>query len=215
MAKIKAVLFDMDGLMVDSEPVHFQAYKKVFNKYGKDFTEETFKGYIGTSDVDCSKDMVVRFNLPIAAETLLTQKRQEFKRLIKNQLVTQPGLNELLTNLSENNYKIAIGSSSTLADIKIIINGINISSYIDAYASAEEVEHGKPSPDVYLLAAKKLRVEPLECLVLEDAPKGVQAGKSAGMKVFAIPSGYTKGQDFSLADKVLNSLSEVFELINP
>lgn len=214
MSKIKAVLFDMDGLMVDTEPVHFKAYKRVFNKYGKDFTEENFKLYLGTSDVDCCKDMVVRFNLSISAEELLAEKRQVFRELIKTQLVSQPGLNELLTALSENNYKIAIASSSSLEDIKAIIKGINISSMLDDFASAQEVEHGKPSPDVYLLAAKKLGVGSNECLVLEDAPVGVQAGKAAGMKVFAVPSQYTKDGDFSLADKVLNSLSEVFELIN-
>lgn len=215
MGKIKAVLFDMDGLMIDSEPLHFLAYQKVFSKYGKNFTvEENTKRYIGISDVDCAKDMVVRFNLPIPAEQLLEEKRQVYKEIIKNQLVAQPGLSKLLTSLLKNDYKIAIASSSTLEDIKAVIKGLNISSQIDEYASSEEVKNGKPAPDVYLLAAKKLKVKPSDCLVLEDTPRGAQAGKSAGMKVFAIPSQYTKDWDFSLADKVLNSLSEVFGLIN-
>ncbi len=216
MKKIKAVLFDMDGLMIDSESLHFQAFSQILKKFGKIFTEEeNIKIYIGTSDADCAKDMVFRFNLPISAARLLRKKRDIFRQLLKNQLIVQPGLFELLKELSENSYEIAIGSSSTLETIKTVIDKLKISSLIDAYASAEEVKRAKPAPDIYLLAAKKLGVKPEECLVLEDAPKGVEAGKLAGMHVFVVPSRETKGQDFALADKVLNSLSEVFELINP
>ncbi len=215
MNNIKAVLFDMDGLMVDTEPLHLQAYNIVLRKYGKHLTEkEVVRRYIGTADIDGSRDMVVRFQLPISAEELVNAKQVKAKQLLKNNIVVQLGLMELLTDLKKAGYKIAIASSSQLETIEIIVDGLKITSLIDALSSAEEVKRGKPAPDVYLLAAKKLGVDPSECLVLEDAPKGVQAGKAAGMKVFAIPSEYTKGQDFSLADKVLNSLSEVSEFIN-
>ncbi len=210
MKKIKAVLFDMDGLMVDTEPVHLKAFNLVFKTYSKYLTEEeNAKRYISIPDIDGAKDMVVRFNLPISAEELVQAKQEKIKQLLKNNVVAQPGLRELLVNLKKDGYKIAIASSSQLETIKIIIDGLKIGSLIDAIASAEEVEHGKPAPDVYLLAAEKLGVSPDACLVLEDAPKGVEAGKAAGMKVFAIPSQYTKGQDFSHADKLLNSLNEV------
>lgn len=211
MAKIKAVLFDMDGLMIDSEPLHLQAFNSVLEKYGKHLTEEeNTKRYIGTPDVDGARDMVIRFNLPISAEELVLAKREKTKQLLRNNIVAQLGLMELLTELKKGGYKIAIASSSQLETIEIIVDELKVTSLIDASSSTGEVKRGKPAPDVYLLAAKKLGVEPLECLVLEDAPKGVQAGKAAGMKVFAIPSEYTKGEDFSLADKVLNSLDEVY-----
>lgn len=216
MGKIKAVLFDMDGLMVDTEPLHLQAFNSVLGKYGKHVTEEeNTQRYIGTPDIDEARDMVVRFSLPISAGELVLAKQAKTKELLRNSIVVLPGLMELLENLKEGGYKIAIASSSQLETIEIIVDGLKISSLIDALASAEEVEHGKPAPDVYLLAAKKLGVKPEECLVLEDAPKGVQAGKRAGMTVFAIPSEYTKGEDFSQADKVLSSLDEVLKIINP
>ena len=215
MEKIKAVLFDMDGLMINSEPFSFEAFTTVFRKYGKQLSEEDYvRRYVGISEAEESKDMVVRFNLPISAEELIQAKRILYKQFLKDNVITQPGLMELLEKLHQHSYKIAIGSSSTLKNIKAVINRIIISSLINTYASAEEVEYGKPAPDVYLLAAKKLGVNPTDCLVLEDAPKGVQAAKAAGMICFAIPSKETKGLDFSQADKVLNSLSEVFELIN-
>lgn len=214
MKNIKAVLFDMDGLMIDSEPLHLQAVNSVLAKYGKHLTEEeNTKRYIGIPDVDGAKDMVVRFHLPISAEEFVLAKQVKTKQLLRNNIVAQPGLIDLMTNLHKNGYKIAIASSSKLETIEIVIEGFRIGSLIDALASADEVKNGKPAPDVYLLAAKKLGVKPEQCLVLEDAPKGVEAGKRAGMLIFAIPSNETRGGDFSLADKVLNSLSEVFSLL--
>lgn len=215
MKPIKAVLFDMDGLMIDSEPLHLMAFNRILDKYGKNLTEEeNTKRYIGVSDIDAAKDMVVRFDLPISAKRLTKDKQEEYRKLFRTQLVAQPSLIELLNDLKKNSYKTAIASSSTLEEIRMVVEGLKMSSLIDMICSAEEVENGKPAPDVYLLAAKRLNVDSSECLVLEDTPKGVQAGKAAGMNIFAVPSQYTKGQDFRLADKVLNNLSEVFSLIN-
>ncbi len=215
MAKIKAVLFDMDGLMIDSEPLHLQAFNKVFEKFGKHLSgEENSKRYVGIADVGVVEDMVNRFNLPISAHELLVEKQNAYKDILKNGLVTQPGLIDLLTKLHSSGYKIAIGSGSYRVQIEIVIEGLNISSFIDQYMAIDDVKAGKPAPDIYLLAAKKLAVDPAECLVLEDAPSGVSAAKAAGMICFAIPSKETKGLDFSFADKVLGSLSEVFDLLS-
>ncbi len=215
MGKIKAVLFDMDGLMIDSEPLSLQAFNMVFRKYGKYLTEdESNKRYVGISDKDASQDMIKRFDLPMSAEELVLAKKDAYQQILKtHQIISQVGLFEILTNLHSSGYKIGIASGSSLKEIEIVINGLQISQLVDIYCSADEVENGKPAPDVYLLAAKKLGVSPADCLVLEDAPKGVQAAKSAGMICFAIPSNETKGLDFSQADKVLNSLAEVFNLL--
>lgn len=214
MTQIQAVLFDMDGLMVDTEPLHLQAFNFALKKFGKHLTEEeNTKRYIGTPDIDGAKDMVVRFNLPISVSEFLKVKQDKSRELLSGHLIPESGLIELLNDLKENGYKVAIASSSALENIKAIVKNLGVGDLIDQLASAEEVKQGKPAPDVYLLAAEKLGVKPEECLVLEDAPKGVQSGKAAGMKVFAVPSQYTKGQDFSQADKVLSSLSEVFDLM--
>lgn len=216
MRKIKAVLFDMDGLMVDSEPLHLLAFNEVFKRYGKHLSEEDNKRfYLGRTDEESVGNMVERFGLPISPNELSLKKFEAYQQIIETHIVPQPGLLKLLDNLHQSGYKIAVVSNSVLESIKKVIEIFKIGSLINIYASGEEVEHGKPAPDVYLLAAKKLMIGPSECLVLEDSPLGVQAGKNAGMKVFAIPSQYTKDEDFSLADQVLNSLDEVFELINP
>ena len=97
-----------------------------------------------------------------------------------------------------------------LDEIRLIINSLKINEYIDDYFSAQQVKNGKPAPDLFLFAAEKMNFPPKECLVLEDAPSGINAAKAAGMKSFAIPSRETAGKDFSNANKILSSLSEVY-----
>lgn len=216
MEKIKAVIFDMDGLMIDSEPLHFKAWEKVLEIYGIHVRKDEFnQRYVGIPDKEGTEDMVTRYNMSISAKELSQTKRKLYTRLLQTQLIPQPGLIDLLINLHKSGYKTAISSGSSLEEIRMVIKGLDISHLIDTYVSAEEVSRGKPAPDSYLEAAKRLEVKPEECLVLEDANPGVKAGKAAGMLVFVIPSNETKGQDFSLADKVLGSLSEVFDLFSP
>lgn len=209
---IKLVIFDMDGLMIDSEPLHQKAFDLVFQKYQKNLTEEdNNKYYVGIADKDAAEDMVTRFNLPISATELVRQKQLAYKTIAASQVSPQEGLFALLKNLQRAGYKKVIASSSMLEEIKLIIRGLKIEEYIDGYFSAEQVPHGKPAPDLFLFAAKEMEINPENCLVLEDAPSGIQAAVAAGMQSFAIPSRETKGEDFTGATKILDSLGSVFE----
>lgn len=198
--------------MIDSEPFHLKAFNQVFKEYGKELTEEdNDKYYIGISDIDAARDMVKRFSLPIFAEELAKRKETSYRELLATDVIPQEGLFDLLKKLHENGYKSVIASSSMTDEIEQIVNSLKINQYIDRIFSASQVEHGKPAPDLFLFATKEMGFDPSECLVLEDAPSGINAAKAAGMKSFAIPSRETKGQDFSNATKVLSSLTEVFE----
>lgn len=209
---LKLIIFDMDGLMIDSEPFHQKAFDSVFQEYGKELTEaDNNKYYVGISDSDAAEDMIKRFSLPISPTELVKKKQAVYRDLIATQIIPQEGLMHLLKTLHENGYKKIIVSSSMLTEIKIIINSLKINEYIDDFFSAEQVKNGKPAPDLFLFAAKKMHILPNECLVLEDAPSGINAAKAAGMKSFAIPSRETEGKDFSNATMVLRSLNEVFE----
>lgn len=211
---LKAIIFDMDGLMIDSEPFHHKAFDKVFREYGKELTiEDNNKYFVGISDIDAAKEMIVRYQLPISPEELVERKQKAYRVLIANEITSQPGLMELLQKLQEYGYKKAIASSSMLSEIELVMNTLKINKYIDIYCSAQEVKHGKPAPDLFLLAAQRLGIEPALCLVLEDAQSGMNAAKNAGMKCYIIPSRETKGKDFSEATRVLDSLNEVFENI--
>jgi beta-phosphoglucomutase family hydrolase len=207
---IKAVIFDMDGLMIDSEPFHYQAFAKVLQAYGKQLTEETFNSlYPGISDIDQANDMVQRYDLPVSPEQLAAEKQTAYYALLEETITPKPGLMSLLQYLQEQNYLMAIASSSSLEEIQRVVDGLHIAPYITTICSAEEVAHGKPAPDIFLLAASRLGVDPSECLVLEDAPSGIWAAKDASMLRYAIPSEQTKDQNFAGANRILFSLRDV------
>ena len=126
-----------------------------------------------------------------------------------------PGLIELLALFKKNLISMAVASSAPLNQITFILKNLSITDYFQTFVSVEDVKRGKPYPDVFLEAAKQLKVDPKYCLVLEDAESGVKAVKAAGMKVIAVQNNYTANQDHSKADKVVNSLKSVtIEMIN-
>ena len=209
---IRAVIFDMDGLMIDSEPFHCQAFDKVFREFGRELTEEENLKYVGIADKDATKDMIERFKLPISAEDLANRKQKAYLEYLQ-EIVAQPGLQELLESLQNAGYKKAIASSSMLSEIEAVMNALTIRQYFETYCSAQQVEHGKPAPDVFLFAAEQLGIPAEQCLVLEDAPSGIMAARAAGMLSIAIPSRETMEKDFSGATVRLASLSEVFEYL--
>lgn len=200
----------MDGTMIDSEILHYQAYKDVLAELGIDFIMENYLPYFGAKDENVCTDLVKKFNLLIENKKLLENKNNTFNNKYMSKIVPQKGLFELLRKLKENNYPLAIASSSQLHDIEMVLAKLNIKDYFKAIVSAELVEYGKPAPDIFLLAAQKLNIMPKNCLVLEDSLRGVQAAKSAGMTCYAIPTNWSKSEDFSNANKILDSLNDVY-----
>jgi len=208
----KAIIFDMDGTMVDTETLHCQAYINSLEKFGKKFTEEDY-WRLWATDKEMCKKIVLELILQTTWENLLQLKNRNFKESLIGNLRPQKGLMELLKKLKGDGYLMAVASSAQIEEIETILSAIKIKDYFSILASAESVEHGKPAPDIYLFTANQLRVLPEKCLVLEDAPKGVLAAKSANMKCFAIPNKAVKNGDFSMADKILESLQEVYPLL--
>lgn len=211
---IKAVLFDMDGLMIDSEPYHQKAFDAALREVGSSLSEEENTAhYVGISDKDAAQDMIRRKGLALTTDQLVTRKLELYRQYIQTEIIAKPGLLELLQFLTKNNIKKAVASSSSIEDIRAVVDHLEILHYFDALCSATQVAKGKPAPDIFLFASSKLAIPPHECLVLEDAPSGLAAGKSAGMTVIVIPSRETMGRDFSTADYMLGSLSEVPKLL--
>lgn len=141
---IKGIILDMDGLMIDSEPFHQRAFDKALQKYGKRLSpEENNRLYVGISDLDMAADMIKRKKLSVAKEKLVKQKKQNYQQVLADKIIAQPGLIKLLEKLSKNGYKIAVASSSTLEEIKIVVNKLKINKYFQALCSAIQVEKGK------------------------------------------------------------------------
>ncbi len=214
LANVRGVIFDMDGLMIDSEPYHCRAFDKVFRQFGKELTEEeNNKYYVGISDKDAAEDMIPRYNLPLSSEELVRQKQANYLQFL-SQVTPQAGLMDLLEGLQEHNYKKAIASSSMLSEIEAVTATLKVKPFFEAYCSAQEVEHGKPAPDLFLLAAERLEIPPVQCLVLEDATNGINAAKAAGMFSIAISSRETMNRDFRSATARVNSLVDIARLLN-
>jgi HAD superfamily hydrolase (TIGR01509 family) len=206
---IRAVMFDLDGLMIDSEPLQKQAWQATLCCYGREMDEATFARLIG---LRISEDAVVlrdRFNLPVTAEVLLHQRTERFLASLPGRLEAMPGLRELWADLRARGLKRALVTSGERRYVALVMCELNLDGAFDAMVVAEDVTRGKPAPDVYLLAAERLGLPPAQCLVLEDAPNGVAAAKAAGMICVAVPNEDTRALDLSAADAVMPSLLAV------
>ena len=211
---ISAVIFDMDGLMIDSEPFHCMAFDSALKKFGSSLSkEENNANYVGIGDVAEATDLIKKRNLKISYQELLKLKNAEYLKIIKNNLIPMPGLLELVEYLYQKKYDMAVASGSSLDVIELVTDKFQIKDKFKVFFSSENLPAGKPNPDVFLQTAKLLNYPPANCLVLEDAPSGLQAAKSAGMKCIIVPSRETRTFDFSSADFVLNNLKEVIDIL--
>ncbi len=213
---IKAVLFDMDGLMVDTESLSTEAFINSAKAQGYNMTKEETLKVLGFT-----KASIYQFWIDYFQGTNVDGKKlvDDHYKYIENVLYTvgpekMPYVEELLKYLKENNYKVAVASSSDTADIKNNLEKTKLEKYIDEIASGAEVENGKPAPDVFLLAAKRLGVDAKDCLILEDSKAGVKAGKASGATVFMVPDMFTVDKECEdTADRILKNLGEVIEIL--
>ena len=208
---LRAVIFDMDGLMIDTESLHHESFKTVLEQYGITPVPNA-KGVIHISGISAEANwehFKKQYNFSADTQELTDRKNDAHLKLLRNRVKAMPGLIDLLKNLKANDYKMAIASSSIREHIDLIINRLGIADFFDSITSGEEVVNGKPAPDIFLKAAAKLGVNPTECIVLEDAMNGMQAGKTAGMYVIVVPNEFTQDEDFSIADLRVSSLEEL------
>ena len=214
--EIKAVLFDMDGLMVDTESLSTEAFINSAKAQGYNMTKEETLKVLGFTKANIYQFWIDYFQGTNVDGKKLVDDHYEY---IENVLYTvgpekMPYVEELLKYLRENNYKIAVASSSDTADIKNNLEKTKLEKYIDEIASGVEVENGKPAPDVFLLAAERLDVDPKDCLILEDSKAGIKAGKASGAMVFMVPDMFTVDKECEdTADRILTNLGEVIEIL--
>ena len=188
MKKIEAVIFDLDGTIIDSEENYYLADKKLLQTYGINFTQEMKAQYIGTGNLDMMKKIKSIYNIPDSIEYLHKKKNQLYLELARKNTKVFPEMKKLLQILKKQKYKIGLASGSSKEIIEEILDLTNLRFFFDATVAGDEVEHSKPAPDIFLLASKRLQVNKENCLVIEDSKYGVDAAKSAGMLCIAIPS---------------------------
>jgi len=185
---LKAVIFDLDGLLLDTEIVAYKVYEELGERFSftltlPDFMENFCGRPLRRNVAYCNE----RFQLPWEFEEAVEEVLRIEKKILDEGVDVMPGARELLDFLKENNYKIAVASSSARERSMKLLEQHDLVKYFDDYVFGPEVEKGKPNPDIFLKAAEKLGIEPENCLVLEDSQAGIQAAYTAGMQVICIP----------------------------
>jgi len=214
-----AVIFDVDGLIVDTEEIYCQTFNETLEPYDISLSREDYTVCVGRPTTHNCEYAVAQYDLGIAPEALDAAWMERFDQAISDpeRIALMPGILDLLDHARGKGYPMALASSTHRPRMqKTLQNGLlprlqGVSDLGDVFAaivSGSDVQHTKPAPDIFLLAASQLGVEPGRCAVMEDSEAGVRAGKSAGMTVFAIPNVFTAHQDHSDADYVLNSLAD-------
>jgi HAD superfamily hydrolase (TIGR01509 family) len=206
--EVDAVVFDLDGVLVDSEPIHFRAANRVLAHYGASISEEDYRRYIGLGEFATWTDWRRRHRIRDAVEHLLALHTQARLQEIRAGVSPIEEAVRLARRLRDTGLFLAIASSSTREIIDALLKALGLVGVFAVCISGEdpEVHESKPAPDVYLAAAAGLGVRPAVCLAIEDSSPGVTAAKRAGMIVIAVPNQWTADQDFRDADVVLASL---------
>ncbi len=187
---IKAVIFDMDGLLVDSEPVWAIAETAMLAARGIQRDNAIQHKLIGLRSSDFLAGMCAGYGITEPVEALQAEMLEQMVSLIPTEVLARPGAPELLAYLEQNQIPCAIASSSPNRVIDAVVDGQNWGHYFKARVSGDEVTHGKPAPDVYLEAARRLGVVAADCLALEDSVNGARAAVAARMLTYAIPDNY-------------------------
>ena len=206
--RFEAVLWDLDGVIADTKVYHFRAWQELFGRKGLDFTEEQFRDYFGRRNDTIIREILGDDMSQDELNTIIDEKEGYFRRNIANRIEALPGALELIRALREGKIKTALASSSDPNNLRLVIQGLGIEDCFQAIAYGKEVTEGKPSPEVFLLAAKRLGVSPPNCVVIEDAVAGVAGAKRAGMKCVAVANSHPAVSLWE-ADIVVDSLETV------
>jgi HAD superfamily hydrolase (TIGR01549 family) len=205
---LEAVIFDMDGVLIDSEPFHLVVNEKIFANLGINLSEDEYHGFIGTTHKDMWTTIKNRYNLPQEVSELVNMQVSGNIDYIKNEeieLIKIKGVTDLLSRISRENIKIGIASSSPTEVIDLVIKKLGISGYFSSIVGGEEIKRGKPAPDIFLKAAERLKKEPADCIVIEDSKNGTLAAKAAGMKCIGFKNPNSGNQNLEKADLIIDN----------
>ena len=214
---IRAIIFDFDGVITDSEPVHLKMFQKVLSEMGITLNaREYYEVYLGMDDKGCFTTILKSNGIGTASQliqSLIQKKTNYLMEYIKNDLFIYPGVVELVGSYRKD-YLLAIASGALRHEIEFVLESAGIRSAFSVIVSAEDVSEGKPNPECFNKTLERLngiggeRIKKDECLVIEDSIAGIEAAKAAGMSCVAVTNTYSRDR-LTLADKVVKELSEI------
>ncbi len=202
---MKGLIFDMDGLMVDTERLYFAAEKELASRFGREVKHETLARMMGRKPLESMMIFARELELELSPEELLTMRNSLMRQRLAHDLKPMPGLFTIV-NVFFRRLKLAIATGAQQEFLELIVNRLGLKHKFSVLQASDELKKGKPDPEIYLLTCLQLRLSPSECIVLEDSANGVLAAARAGCHVVAVPSVYSAGQDFSPAKVVVSDL---------
>jgi len=208
---LKAVIFDMDGVIVNSEPLHHLAYKKMFEEFQLDVSNSLYESFTGQSTHTICKQLCEIFNIYEDPNLLVQSKRKHFKVIFDNDTSFQmiDGALELIQNYFDNNITLVLASSASMTNIERIFEKFDLNKYFKSRISGADLKESKPNPEIFVKAAKLSGHSKDECIVIEDSTNGIIAAKSAGIYCVGYNSFNSKNQNYDNADLVISSLNEI------
>ena len=201
----------MDGVIIDSEPLHRKAYNDMFDEVNISVPDELYESFTGQSTINICKRLCDYFNLDMAPEVLVELKRKHYKKFFdsSSDLKLIDGVEALIKDYYNNGLKLVVGSSATRASINLIFERFDLDQYFVAKLSGAELKDSKPHPEIFIKAAEASGFSRDECMVIEDATNGIKAANAAGIFCVGYDSFHSKNQDYSTANKVITDFKEI------
>jgi len=206
---IKAVIFDMDGVMIDSEPLWEKTERILLARRDIEYTPTYRDQIVGLNQNDSGKLLVDTFELKEKVEDVISERVEILTAIYEEELEVISELIPLLEDLRDNQFKLAVASSSPLRVINFVLDMFSLHEYFPIVVSGECTDDGKPHPAIYLHTADRLEVEPSECVAIEDSINGVRSAKAAGMYCIAVPDKRLSQEEFQNADLIVSNLSKI------
>jgi HAD superfamily hydrolase (TIGR01509 family) len=204
---VQAVIFDMDGVIVDSEPYSLQALLDILRQYGVEPTADELRRSYGKRVRDDFVDYFTRHGVTADVNIAIAHKQARYFHLAAGHLQPFPGVMSLLERLCDQGYHLALASSGDRVKVAFGMQALALDGIFEAVVTGDDVSRSKPDPEIYLRAAQRLGVPPAACIAIEDAPAGVEAAKRAGMRCIAVTNSVVREQ-LAKADLIVDSLAE-------
>lgn len=207
----KAAIFDMDGVIVDTEPLHYKAYHLMFKEVGIEVSAELYESFTGQSTLNICKRLVEHFKLSLMPDQLVRAKRSYFIDLFNNdgELDLIEGVLDLMKDYHNNGMMLIVASSASMDNINRIFKRFDLNQYFSYKFSGADIKQSKPHPEIFLKAAKASGYPKEACFVIEDSTNGIKAAHSAGIYCVAYKSYHSTGQDYKLADTVITDYKQI------
>lgn len=208
---LKAVIFDMDGVIVDSEPIHYKAYQKMFSDFKLEVSDSLYESFTGQATLTICKRLCGEFSLNIEAEMLVERKRNHFNLLFEEDKKFQliEGVFDLIKEYHRAGLTLVLASSASMQNINRIFKRFDLDPYFKAKLSGADLKASKPHPEIFIKATKATAFEKENCFVIEDSTNGIRAAKSAGLFCVGFDSPHSKNQDYTQANLTVNSFKEI------